>query len=125
MQGKDLKISLLFDFYGEMLTDKQKEVIDLYYNNDLSLAEIAEHTLITRQGVRDNIKRAEATLTEMEEKLGFAGRFEALSGQVGSLLDQADRFEMLEKRYPIPLEIRQALDEMLDTVRDVYDKFQA
>ena len=125
MHGKDLKISLLFDFYGEMLTEKQKEVIDLYYNNDLSLAEIAEHTLITRQGVRDNIKRAEATLLEMEEKLGFAARFEALSAGVSALMDQVDAFELLEKLYPLPLEIRQSLDAILDSVRDVYEKFQA
>ena len=60
MKGKDLNIALLFDFYGEMLTEKQKDVIDLYYNEDLSLAEIAEHEGISRQGVRDNIKRGEA-----------------------------------------------------------------
>ena len=71
MKGKDLNIALLFDFYGEMLTDKQKDVIDLYYNEDLSLAEIAEHEGISRQGVRDNIKRGESYLLELEEKLHF------------------------------------------------------
>ena len=57
--SKNLEISFLLDFYGDMLTDKQKDVVELYYNEDLSLAEIASHSGITRQGVRDSIKRAE------------------------------------------------------------------
>ena len=75
MYEKDLSVSLLMDFYGEVLTQKQREVIDLYYNEDLSLAEIAQEAKITRQGVRDSIKRGEMTLHEMEEKLGLADRF--------------------------------------------------
>ena len=69
--AKDLSISYLLDFYGQMLTDKQREVTEFYYNDDLSLAEIADHCHITRQGVRDSIKRAEAQLREYEEKLGL------------------------------------------------------
>lgn len=75
MFEKNYKVSYLLDFYGNILTDKQKDAIDLYYNEDLSLAEIAEHVGITRQGVRDAIKRGEEILEEMEEKLGFAERF--------------------------------------------------
>ena len=75
MKGKPLEMSLLFDFYGETLTEKQRELFDLYYNEDLSLAEIAEHAGITRQGVRDSIKRAEHALREMEEKLGLVARY--------------------------------------------------
>lgn len=67
--------SLLFDFYGDLLTDRQKEFYDLYYNEDLSLAEIAENANISRQGVRDVIVRADALLTEMEEKTGIIARF--------------------------------------------------
>ena len=73
--AKNLEIALLFDFYGEMLTDKQRDVVELYYNDDLSLSEIAENEGITRQGVRDSIKRAETQLTEMEERLGLVRRF--------------------------------------------------
>ena len=73
--AKDLQISFLLDFYGEMLTEKQREMIEFYYNEDLSLAEIADDQGITRQGVRDSIKRAEAQLREYEEKLGLARRF--------------------------------------------------
>ena len=73
--AKNLGIALLFDFYGEMLTEKQRDVVELYYNHDLSLSEIAENEGITRQGVRDSIKRAETQLTEMEERLGLVKRF--------------------------------------------------
>lgn len=76
MFEKDYKISYLLDFYGNILTEKQKDAIDLYYNEDLSLAEISEYVGITRQGVRDAIKRGEETLVEMETKLGFAKKFE-------------------------------------------------
>lgn len=62
-----------------MLTEKQKDVIDLYYNEDLSLSEIAEHESITRQGVRDSIKRGEQTLFDMEEKFHLAERSEKFS----------------------------------------------
>ena len=73
--AKDLQISFLLDFYGDMLTEKQREMITLYYNDDLSLAEIAEDQGITRQGVRDAIKRAEQQRTDMEACLGLARRF--------------------------------------------------
>ena len=75
MFEKNYRISFLLDFYGNILTDKQKDAIDLYYNEDLSLAEIAEHQDITRQGVRDAIKRGEEVLLEMEEKLRLAKKF--------------------------------------------------
>ena len=76
---KKVKIGLLFSFYRNMLTDRQIECIDLYYNEDLSLAEISEHLGITRQGVRDNIKRAEHTMYDTEERLGLAARFLVIS----------------------------------------------
>lgn len=69
--GKNLDVAVLLDFYGSMLTEKQRDAIDLYYNQDLSLSEIAEHEEITRQGVRDSIKRGEVFLFELEDKLGM------------------------------------------------------
>ena len=68
--AKNLEISFLLDFYGSMLTEKQRIMIEYYYNDDLSLAEIADNEGITRQGVRDSIKRAEGQLLELEERLG-------------------------------------------------------
>ena len=73
--NKDLTISILMDFYGNLLTEKQLDALDMYYNSDLSLSEIAEETGISRQGARDAIKRGEKQLAEFEEKLGLAGRF--------------------------------------------------
>ncbi len=75
MKNKPFEMCLLFDFYGEVLTDKQRELFDLYYNEDLSLAEISEHIGITRQGVRDSIIRAEHTLRDLEDKLGLVARY--------------------------------------------------
>ncbi len=88
---KNLRVSVLLDYYSPMLTDKQKDVIDLYYNEDLSLSEIAEHENITRQGVRDSIKRGEQTLFEMEEKFGLAEKsekFYAMMSEIAELASQ-------------------------------------
>ena len=64
---KNVKISILCDLYGKLLTEKQFEFLDDYYNNDLSLSEIAENNNITRQAVRDNIKKGEKKLFEYED----------------------------------------------------------
>lgn len=75
MKGKPLEMGLLYDFYGEILTSKQRKVFELYYNEDFSLSEIAEQAGITRQGVRDCVKRAEQILLAMEQKLGLVRQF--------------------------------------------------
>ena len=75
MKSQAYRMALLYDFYGDVLTPRQKEFYDLYYNEDLSLAEIAENNGITRQGVRDVIVRAEAILTDLEDKTGLIKRF--------------------------------------------------
>lgn len=95
MKGKPLEMSLLFDFYGETLTEKQRELFDLYYNEDLSLAEIAEHAGITRQGVRDSIKRAEHALREMEEKLGLVARYGGTERCAEELMREVERLRAL------------------------------
>ena len=71
---KNVEISILCDLYGNLLTNRQKEIIEDYYNNDLSLSEIAENNEITRQAVRDIIKKGENKLFEYEEKLQFMKR---------------------------------------------------
>lgn len=75
MKNQTFRMTMLFDFYGELLTDRQKEFYDLYYNEDLSLSEIAENYGISRQGVRDVIVRAENYMTEIEDKTGLIKRF--------------------------------------------------
>ena len=72
-----VRVSLLLDFYGQMLTKRQFDILDLYYNSDYSLGEIAEELEISRQGVHDNIRRGKAALFDMESKLGLVERFNA------------------------------------------------
>ena len=90
MKNQAYRMALLYDFYGDMLTDRQKEFYDLYYNEDLSLSEIAENYSISRQGVRDVIVRAEATLTELEDKTGIIRRFHVMQDQLKELLSDVD-----------------------------------
>ncbi len=75
---KKFEMSMLLDYYGALLTQKQKTYFDLYYNQDLSLAEIAEQEGISRQGVHDNITRTEAILRDMEAVTGCIAREKAL-----------------------------------------------
>ena len=70
-----LQLTLLYDFYGELLTEKQKQVYELHYQNDLSLTEIGEELSISRQAVRDQLKRTEKILQDYEEKLQLVSRF--------------------------------------------------
>lgn len=104
---KDLQISFLLDFYGQMLTEKQREVVELYYNEDLSLAEIAQHSGITRQGVRDSIKRAESQLTECEEKLGLMKRFHQIQEGLGEIICQAVDIQEESSRFVNSEELRE------------------
>ena len=82
---KNVEITLLYDIYGNLLTEKQAEAIELYYNDDLSLAEIADNSGISRQGVRDNIKRAEAVLYDVENKLGVAKKFLGIQNKLAEI----------------------------------------
>ncbi len=75
---KDLHISALLDVYGEFLSEKQKRITEHYYNDDLSLSEIAENEKVTRQGVNDLIKRAELQLLSFEKKCRYCESFEKL-----------------------------------------------
>ncbi len=69
-----LQMTLLFDYYGDLLTERQRQCFDLRYNQDLSLGEIAQELNVSRQGVYDNLSRAEALLKNMEEKTGCVSR---------------------------------------------------
>ena len=79
---KKIEISMLLDLYKGLLTDKQAETMDFYYNEDLSLSEIAENLGITRQGVRDALVKGEKALLEAEEKLGLGKRIEMLESRM-------------------------------------------
>ena len=88
MKNQAYRMAMLFDFYGDLLTDRQKEFYDLYYNEDLSLAEIAENYGISRQGVRDVIVRAEAAMTEIEDKTHLIRRFHQMQKEL-TVIDEA------------------------------------
>ena len=108
-----VKISMLCEFYGKLLTEKQYELINDYYNNDLSLSEIAENNNITRQAVRDIIKKGEKKLFEYEEKLKFMQR----------TLDQEKKIEKalsklleVQKKYP-----NQQIEKALEDIKKELD----
>ncbi|HEX2937684.1 MAG TPA: YlxM family DNA-binding protein [Ruminiclostridium sp.] len=105
MYEKDLSVSLLMDFYGEILTQKQREVIELYYDEDLSLSEIAETAKITRQGVRDCIKRGEVTLREMEQKLKLVSRFSSRQEVLRKISSAAAKIQEINASYRFSKEI--------------------
>ena len=90
---KNIKIGILLDTYGRLLTDKQYQLLDDYYNNDLSLSEIAENEGITRQAVRDNLKKGEKNLLEDEEKLGFMKKEVKQEGIIEDILESIEKVE--------------------------------
>lgn len=98
MKNQTYRMTMLFDFYGELLTERQKEFFDLYYNEDLSLAEIAENAGISRQGVRDVIVRAEGVMQEVEDKTGLIKRFEAQRPHLDAILAAAGEIKTINYR---------------------------
>ncbi len=112
--SKNLEISLLLDFYGELLTEKQRDMVDYYYNDDLSLAEIAENEGITRQGVRDSIKRAEAQMLEMEERLGLSKRFAAINEDARAIVEAANVIRMHSFFPGAPREIGENAERIIE-----------
>ena len=91
MKNQAYRMAMLFDFYGDLLTERQREFYDLYYNEDLSLAEIAENYGISRQGVRDVIVRAEAAMSEIEEKTHIIRRFHQSKAAIAAIDAAADK----------------------------------
>ena len=116
---KDMNISLLFDFYGEILTEKQQDVIDYYYNDDLSLAEISEHLGITRQGVRDSIKRGEVFLYELEDKLHmFENYIDTMKAfqEIGYVADRISKENMMQFRS-------RSIEENVEQIQGIARKY--
>ncbi len=110
MFEKNLEIGFLLDFYGDVLSERKRTVLDYYYNDDLSLGEIAEEIGISRQGVRELIKKAGDELLFYEEKLGLATRFRNAEEQAGALI------QMMETAH-IPENIQTAAKALMETVR--------
>lgn len=116
---KVYETTLLLDFYGQLLTDRQFEILDLHYNNDLTLTEIAEQLNISRQGVFDNEKRGKALLDEYESKLGLLSKF-AEQKQKAELvkrdLDKIDAAELNQYNRAILEKVMQEIVELADSI---------
>ena len=96
MFEKNLNMGYLLDFYGEVLSEKKRNVLDWYYNGDLSLSEIAEEIGISRQGVRDIIKKTEEELLFYEERLGLAGKAKKAAESIKKAIEQLEKIEGAE-----------------------------
>ena len=90
---KKVEVSILCQIYGKLLTEKQYEVINDYYNNDYSLSEIAENNNITRQAVRDMIKKGESKLFEFEEKLLIMKKMRNQEKQIQSIIEELNKIK--------------------------------
>ena len=116
---KNMELSLLLDFYGELLSEKVRRATELYYNDDLSLSEVAEDMGITRQGVRDLIKRAEGNLYGYEQKLGLYKRFLEMQKGLGTLKDSLVKTKSLLDNNTDRSEIDKEISDMIDLVDEL------
>ena len=107
---KNLEINYLLDFYGEVLSERKREVLEMYYNEDLSLAEIASDIGISRQGVRDIIKKSEDELVYLEEKLGLLKKFRSLQAKADRLLKDIEGSDASD-------EIKDKISKFAESVR--------
>lgn len=87
MTEKNFIFSILYDYYGDLLKDNQSNIIDLYYNQDYSLSEIAEEMNISRQGVHDALKRAEKSLLEYEDKIKLHYKYDKYSRAAENIIN--------------------------------------
>ncbi len=119
-----IQTSLLYDFYGSLLTDRQREVMELYYGENLSLSEIAAEFSISRQGVHDALKNAERALHEYEQKLGLVEKFQqsreairAIDSMIEGLMNG------MQKPESEALTASQ-ITEKLQKIKDIIDKLE-
>lgn len=113
MKNQTYRMTMLYDFYGELLTDRQKEFFDFYYNDDLSLSEIAENAGISRQGVRDVIVRAEGIMQEVEDKTGLIRRFEQMRGHLDAITAAAAEIKTVNYRQYEDSRLTELADKIL------------
>ncbi len=126
--SKNLENVVLLDIYGRLLTDKQFDVLDLYYNEDLSLAEIAEQYNISRQGVHDSIKRGEELLAGYEQSLGIAKQqkeyldtLHEFKGQALDVLKECQKISFAKNVADKIITLLENIDSKLQVVEDIED----
>ena len=110
MKNNPVSMTLLFDYYGELLTEKQRAYFDLYYNQDFSLAEIAEEEGVSRQGVYDTLRRTETILRRFEDKTGIIARAQERAAQVERIRAAARTVLELPGGRPVGEEILAACE---------------
>lgn len=120
---KKVIISLLLDFYGQLLSEKQLEVMNCYYNDDYSLREISEIVGITRQGVHDTIKRSEQSLLEFEEKLGLYSKWQDIHKKLETIEKSVTDIQNIiysdyNKDY-----IKKQCENTIETIKEIYKNF--
>ena len=108
-----VELTCLLDFYGPLLTEHRREVMRLYCEEDLSLAEIAEQLSITRQGVSDALQKGRRQLMDYEEKLGLIQRYRELGEQAQRCLRALDRVQVRSEDLESINEAREALQNIL------------
>lgn len=117
---KILELTLLYDFYGELLTEKQKKICELYYLDDLSLGEISEQQGISRQGVHDTLKRSEKQLYNYEKKLNLVSRFVNQRKNVENIIDIIDSLK--DNRYDKGMELDK-LHQLKKLATDILENY--
>ena len=112
-------IVILLDIYGELLANSQRDALDMRYNDDLSLAEIAENYDITRQGVRDIIVRAEKTLEDIEEKTGLIQRYHRTRATTAALRSLCSQLQALNQARFMDRELDDLGRQLSDAIDDL------
>ncbi|MBQ7097377.1 MAG: DNA-binding protein [Clostridia bacterium] len=118
---KNVEISLLLSFYKNMLTERQADTVELYYNEDLSLSEVGVELGISRQGVRDTLKRSEAILYDVESKLGLVSRFLGIKSRLSEIDEIIDEIEKSPEARLLPDSIKHQINRILTIIEQIND----
>jgi len=110
---KTIRMTMLFDFYGSLLTDKQQKIVRSYFYNDLSLSEIADNIGISRQGVYDHLKRSEKSLKEYESELGLLSKYNEIRKNINELE------EILLKKDILNSDRSDELSQKLESIKSI------
>lgn len=119
MLEKTVEISVLYDLYNQILTEKQRDIVDLYYNQDLSLGEIADEFDISRQAVYDMLKRTEKLLYQYEEKLGFVKLIKIKNQKIKEIIDKVTSLEKEICLQNHSKELKSQINEITKALNDL------
>lgn len=113
------EIAMLLDFYGQLLTSRQYEILDLHYNSDFSLGEIAGQLNISRQGVYDSVKKGKDTLRQFEEKLGLIKRFSKHEETLRGVLENLQNMQTMKSDGTEGKLLHQCIEELKKVIHDL------